>query len=94
MKKQVPPSFGAGPHMDDMMDDERSSKLAAPSPKQRRHIPVCVGGIDSTISPADDTERRKLNAREVHELTTGTGAVNRLAQGRTLGRCAPQPDLC
>lgn len=67
---QLPPSYEADTHMDTLLNDERSVRLAPPVQKQRRHIePGHAGEIVEAISPTGDRERRELHALEMHEFT-------------------------
>ncbi|CAB1113061.1 unnamed protein product [Ectocarpus sp. CCAP 1310/34] len=69
-QRKLPPSYEADDaHMDAMMDDERSMRLAVPMHKQRRHVPGQVGEISGAIRPIGDRERRELRALETHEFT-------------------------
>ncbi|CAN0424039.1 unnamed protein product [Pylaiella littoralis] len=68
--RKLPPSYEADTHMDTLLNDERSVRLAPPAQKQRRHIePGHAGEIVEAISPTGDRERRELHALEMHEFT-------------------------
>eukprot|EP00904_Undaria_pinnatifida_P003135 jgi/Undpi1/12822/HiC_scaffold_7.g02489.m1 len=67
--RKLPPTWDNDPHVDALMDDERSIKLTAPVQKQRRHLNGYAGEISEAISPVCGSERREIQAREMHEFT-------------------------